>query len=155
MSCDSALNFALLGTTCVCDSGFAMAPDHTCVPCTNTLDGCLVCTDQSTCTSCDLGDNFIVDPSNPSACICNPGFYLSSGSCSPCPTTGIMVACLACSGASTCTQCDTSLFYQLSGTQCTCISGYYQSASACLSCSTMVGCLTCTDGTTCTACDTT
>jgi proprotein convertase subtilisin/kexin type 5 len=66
-----------------------------------------------------------------------------------------MLGCTECSGATTCTKCDSTQMFTLSGSDCVCLGGYYLSGgTVCSECSVpLLGCLDCTDASTCTNCD--
>lgn len=71
--------------------------------------------------------------------------------CASC--NSILLGCLTCSSLTTCTLCDASLNFQLSGTNCVCATGYYLNGITCLLCSTAItNCVACTGATTCTVC---
>lgn len=157
LTCDTSNNFLLSGASCVCEIGYSLAGSN-CNPCNSTLFGCLACTSPTSCTSCDISAEFITNTGNPSVCACQPGFYQSGSVCINCSTTGNpgMASCQLCTDGVTCTQCDATQFFALSGTSCICIVGHYfnTGTSTCDQCS-MPGCLACTDLLTCTQCDTT
>ncbi len=75
-NCFSCQNTLLVCTSC--SSGFFLNTNNppTCDPCST---GCLVCVDNSNCTTCDTLNNFKLDLSNP-LCICkNNNYFLNNG----------------------------------------------------------------------------
>jgi hypothetical protein len=148
-------NFAVTNfNICICATEYALSAINICVPSSHTLTGCITCSSQTVCTSCDMGSNFITDPSSSSECAYNPGFYLSTNICIDCLTTG-RIGCTKCNSATVCTVCDSSRDFVLIGASCQCISGYYPFGTTCLLCYGFIGCITCSDALTCTLCNTT
>lgn len=61
--CDSAGNFVLLGSVCVCDTGYFLASNGTCqsIPlCPDPYSGCITCV-SSVCQVCDTANFFTLD----------------------------------------------------------------------------------------------
>jgi hypothetical protein len=64
-----------------------------------------------------------------------------------------MPGCVTCSDSGTCALCDTANHFEMVGSQCQCVNGYYLSGQNCLTCSSaIVGCIQCLSGSVCTSC---
>lgn len=90
-----------------------------CVPCTDTMGGCLDCTSSTVCTSCDIGYTLVPTyckscsilfyackycSSNTTCTTCNNGYLLVSPTqCIQCNT--FMTGCSTCSSQTVCTSC--------------------------------------------------
>jgi hypothetical protein len=165
------------GSCTLCAAGYSLA-NGTCQQLCSS--GCAACTNVTTCTSCVVefvylsGASCLSCPnspactsclaSSPAACAsCNTGYFLSSGTCLPCPAY-----CRTCSSTSWCTALANPLGYTLVATSsasnapaacdpgcsscspaapttCTkCLSGFYLTASS--------YCRPCTPSSQCSSC---
>lgn len=143
LSCNSSLNRHLSGSSCICNQFFysngtaAVCPacHYTCATCANnTYQGCITCNASA--------QRYF----STNSCICFQGYYdvgPNTMLCSPCDPT-----CLVCNGplSTNCIMlCDITAFRALVGSQCLCITHYYQVASTCYACD--ITCENCTGGT--------
>jgi proprotein convertase subtilisin/kexin type 5 len=95
------------------------------VSCSYIMTGCLTCSSNTTCTTCDTSNH-----------------YVHNGSaCATCAS--LLTGCVACSNNTVCTTCDSANYYVLSGSVCvTCAS----QISGCLACSSPSICTSCSSG---------
>lgn len=137
--CDTANNWSPFNGTCQCQTGFYFdVSSQTCILCTTLNPLCTICNQISTINSCTA---------------CTTGSYASGTSCLTCSSA--FNGCQQCTNdGSSCTVCDSSLFLQVNGTQCSCQSGYAQNSTLqCIACSTMDPlCATCYDNSGILAC---
>jgi hypothetical protein len=123
LSCDNSSFLTLHSnqTTCVCSDGYY----NNSGVCSKCMSGCLLCSTEITCDSCDLLQNWEKNTSD-STCNCANHFYQltanSTTSCSACHST-----CLTCSGSlsTSCLNCDSSIHRNMANSTCTCAYGYY------------------------------
>ncbi|CAG9335719.1 unnamed protein product [Blepharisma stoltei] len=171
-ACACPTNGALSVTTCTCNTGYyfsantvCSACNTNCATCTSSADNCVTCADtthMSAAPACACPTNGALSGNT---CTCNAGYYFSSNTvCSACNTNCAMCKvsdgnCLTCSdpthmSAAPACACPTN--GALSGTTCTCNTGYYFSSntvcsacdSNCAACSGTANiCLTCVDTT--------
>ncbi|CAG9335755.1 unnamed protein product [Blepharisma stoltei] len=174
--CQCPTNGALSGTTCTCNTGFYFSADTVCSACSTncatcqtSAGNCLTCSDTTHMTAapqCQCPTNGALSGTT---CTCNTGFYFSADTvCSACSTNCATCQtsagnCLTCSDTTHMTaapQCQCPTNGALSGTTCTCNTGFYFSADtvcsacnpACATCENSAGnCLTCSDTTHMTA----
>ncbi|CAG9324923.1 unnamed protein product [Blepharisma stoltei] len=170
--CKGTQQYSSLTKSCSCTLGYF--DGSTCQSCTTLCSSC----DVTKCLACLSITNLEVDPNNPTTCHCAAGYnwitatstceqcqtgtYYDGDKCAPCSTN-----CAKCyNGSGICSVCvDTRMDISLndltsctcrgnqkiSGSTCSCDSGYYFDGSNCVKCSDL--CATCLDYTgVCTAC---
>jgi hypothetical protein len=124
-----------------------------CELCGTMIAGCLTCSDNATCLTCDPANLFVLNSSN--KCQCLDGYYLDGLNCVTCGS--VILGCTNCTAGPLCTQCDSSLNMMAllyPSLDCVCIPGYYMSGTVCLTCdSAMAGCLECSSMSVCTKCN--
>ena len=142
---------------CVCNPGYwGTAPltlINSCSPCTG---DCATCsTSSNTCVLCS-DTNSSPSTSTGTGCICNNGYWNTNAagstvSCSQCNSE-----CLTCAAADSCITCiDPHAMPDVSGTGCSCISGYtgehpLTTTSSCVLCA--AECASCTSVSACASC---
>lgn len=131
----------VLNVSCPCLAGYYETNLTSCQPC---LASCGTCANGTTCLTC-TGTNKNVT----NYCMCNDGYYMSSGTCSAC-----LVACSLCVSGSVCLNCADNTTRNVTTQNCMCKIGFYEqspSAVLCLPCSYQ--CYTCSGASTsCTRC---
>ncbi|CAG9330189.1 unnamed protein product [Blepharisma stoltei] len=170
-NCACPNNSALIGTTCVCNTGYfyssntvCSACQNNCQSCSGSSSNCLTCIDSvhmSAAPSCACPANSSL---NGNICQCNPGYnYNSSKTCSACNSNCATCdtnpnTCDTCidpihmSAAPAC-QCPT--YSTLTTGSCVCNPGYYYSSAT--TCSPISQCppqcAQCSSNNFCTACN--
>lgn len=142
LSCDSSLNRFLTGSSCLCNQFFFENGTASCPPCHYS---CVTCTNNTylTCKTCNSSAFRFLSTNS---CACKQGYYDVGPQvmlCAPCDPT-----CLICNGPlnTNCYMfCDATKFRNLVGSQCLCVTSYYEMASFCYPCD--VTCENCTGGT--------
>lgn len=148
ISCKTGLNRNTSDTlACGCLPGFyANGTAAACIAC-NYM--CATCTSAVNCTTCKTGVSR--NTTITVTCPCSPGFYDQGVAvCSACA-----VNCFICTGTSTnCTSCNASAYRALNGSNCLCMTGYFNSSVDYPVCQTCpVGCAACQSQTNCSSCD--
>lgn len=140
-TCSPGMSRLLNTVTNRCDcqsiSYFEMGTNPNCQLCSNYINNCDVCYNQSYCVTC------------------NSGYYVKANGtgstiCAICTTP-----CLQCFGTPTnCTDCAAGRLLNYSTRTCDCLQGFYATSPvACAPCSPLLGsCLLCNNGTTCLSC---
>lgn len=123
---------------CVCNDGYYKS-NNQCLPCAS---GCAICAKGTECTTCVASSNTRAAPALNCACL-NGTYDVGTPICPACSPE-----CLTCSvSAINCTSCNTTGFFNLTGTTCQCINGYYMATVAgvpqCLKCH--FSCANCTN----------
>ena len=101
------------------------------------MKGCLTCTEATTCSNCDVGNNFVPDDTN-NQCKCNDGFYPDANlDCVACTT---ITGCLTCTGANQCTGCNGANNFNPTPNDgaCVCAASYYLNGQVCALCSSVI-----------------
>ena len=145
----------------ICDTagGFTLQSGDVCIKCPS---NCLTCSSTTVCTGCDTANNWYIN-SNSGCSLCDVanGKYIpaAGNQCLDCQVQGCK-ACPSPSG-STCTSCDTSANYYLTGLTCALCqvkNGFYLNTGnnppTCHACQ-VSDCLECTGGgaAACTSCN--
>ena len=120
--------------------------------CTSTQisQGCTACSTAGLCIACNDLLHYIFDSAT-SSCLAASGYYLNT-TFIPELCNSVMIGCLQCSSATTCTLCDTFLNYALVGGQCDAAPGYYLDTNSTPVKCNILGCYLCSSATVCTSC---
>lgn len=118
--CDTANNFVLNNTYCVCDLGYFFN-GSACIVCTDTLDACTSCVSSSLCLTCL--SNFTDVKGN---CECMTQYYrFDFNTCLPC-----LPGCLDCTSTTNCLLCDSDSNFTLITGICECLPGMFLNMSS-------------------------
>ncbi|CAG9324911.1 unnamed protein product [Blepharisma stoltei] len=162
--CKGTQQYNTVTSSCYCPTGYY--DDSTCQSCTTLCSTC----DSTKCLTCQGIANLIVDPQNPTNCVCASGYnwITASSSCEQCSVgtyydgkkcDNCAANCASCyNGSGICKICKDPNRMDLSGTTCTCKgtqkltgstcscdAGYYFDGSTCVQCSSL--CSSCSDYT--------
>lgn len=111
--------------------------NETCVKCDSS---CVTCSNGTSCDTCNLTQFRKSTPATAGLCQCLDGYYNGiQPVCQPC-----YYSCFTCSVAVNCLTCDATQHRVANGTQCSCMTGYFDTqtnTASCATCSTK--CLTC------------
>lgn len=126
--------------------------EQVCRPCNTVLPGCLQCSSNQVCLSCNESQNYRLLANKTCGCA-NTHFLTLAGECSSC--SDILVGCLRCTDSATCTVCDGNRNYALNvvTNTCGCKREYYLNATnECQKINSILGCQTYQNESVCSGC---
>ena len=135
-TCITDVSTPLMVACTICDPGYFLDPSGSCINCPAY---CLSCTSSVTCNTCNSG--FMPDIISGN-CVCVPGTYLNSGTCTSCSIA--LPGCIDCSSTVFCMVCDSTNAYLLIANTCVLCSSMFP---FCLNCDP-TACITCQPGYT-------